>query len=130
MPEIPEIIRLSLQTGEWVSSIFQRCLLSHPYKPKFPKYLRFHCQNQTFHLKALPFGLSTTPMKFTMVVKEVNLLAQDNYIRILQYRDDWLIQTKYKKTLSPAYLVPPCPLSVARLDCKPTKFGPRNPAVR
>ena len=38
------------------------------------KYLRFHVQDQTYQFP-LPFGLSTAPMEFTVVAKEVKLMA-------------------------------------------------------
>ena len=42
---------------------------------------------------AVPFGLSTAPMEFTMVVKEVKLMAQNKGIRIHQYLNDWLVRS-------------------------------------
>ena len=54
---------------------FQRCIL--PYT---------HSQS------ALPFGLSTAPMEFTVVAKEVKLMALQKGIRIHQYLDDWLVR--------------------------------------
>ena len=56
------------------------------------KFLRFHFQDKTYRFKVLPFGLSTAPIKFTCVVKEVKLMAQVRGIRIHQYLDDWLIR--------------------------------------
>ena len=37
-----------------------------------------------FHVQALPFGLTIAPMEFTVVVKEVTLLALQKGIRIHQ----------------------------------------------
>ena len=39
------------------------------------KYMRFHIQGQPYQFKALPFGLSKAPMEFTVVAKEVKLMA-------------------------------------------------------
>ena len=33
--------------------------------------MRFHIQCRSYQFKALPFGLSTAPMEFTVVAKEV-----------------------------------------------------------
>ena len=83
--ETPETIRISLQQGEWVSSLdFSDAYFHIPNHIGSRKYLRFHFQNQSFQFRALPFGLSTAPMEFTYVVKEVKLMAQSRGIRIHQ----------------------------------------------
>ena len=46
------------------------------------KYIRFHVQGQTYQFKALPFGLSTASIEFTIVAKEVTLVALQVDIRI------------------------------------------------
>ena len=91
--ETPETIRTSLQQGEWVSSIdFSDAYFHIPIHFTSRKFLRFHFQNQSYQFRALPFGLSTAPMEFTAVVKEVKLMAQSQGIRIHQYLDDCLIR--------------------------------------
>ena len=91
--ETPETIRTSLQQGEWVSSLdFSDAYFHIPIHFTSRKFLRFHFQNQSYQFRALPFGLSTAPMEFTAVVKEVKLMAQSQGIRIHQYLDDWLIR--------------------------------------
>ena len=69
---------------------FQGCLLCIPIQEQSRKYLRFHVQGRTYQFKALPFGLSTAPLEFTVVAKEVKLMAIHKGIRIHQYLDDWL----------------------------------------
>ena len=39
--------------------------------------MHFHIQGQSYQFKALPFGLSTAPMEFTVVVKEAQ--RQERY---------------------------------------------------
>ena len=91
--ETPETIRTSLQQGEWVTSIdFKDAYFHIPIQEQSRKYLRFHIQGQTYQFKALPFGLSTVPLEFTVVAKEVKLMAIHNSIRIHQYLDDWLVR--------------------------------------
>ena len=91
--ETPETIRLSLQQGEWVTSLdFSDAYFHIPINHRSRKYLRFHLKGQTFQFAALPFGLSTAPLEFTKVVKEVKLMAQSRGIRIHQYLDDWLLR--------------------------------------
>ena len=90
--ETPETIRTSLQQGEWVTSIdFKDAYFHIPIQEQSRKYLRFHVQGRTYQFKALPFGLSTAPLEFTVIVKEVKLMAIHKGIRIHQYLDDWLV---------------------------------------
>ena len=91
--ETPETVRTSLQTGEWVTSIdFKDAYFHIPIQEHSRKYLRFHVQGQTYQFKALPFGLSTAPLEFTVIAKEVKLMATHKGIRIHQYLDDWLVR--------------------------------------
>ena len=93
--ETPETIRTSLQQGEWVTSIdFKDAYFHSPIQEQSRKYLRFHVQGQTYQFKALPFGMSTAPMEFAVVVKEVKLMAIHKGIRIHQYIDDWLVRAR------------------------------------
>ena len=91
--ETPETIRTSLQQGEWVTSIdFKDAYFHIPIQEQSRKYLRFHVQGQTYQFKVLHFGLSTTPLQFTVVAKEVKLMAIHNGIRIHQLLNDWLVR--------------------------------------
>ena len=60
--------------------------------------MHFHLQCQSYQFKALPFGLSTAPMEFTVVAKEVKFLALQKGIRIHQYLDDWLVRARSHQT--------------------------------
>ena len=60
--------------------------------------MHFHLQGRSYQFKALPFGLSTAPMEFTVVGKEVKLMALERGIRIHQYLDDWLVRASSHKT--------------------------------
>ena len=97
--ETPETIRLSLQQGEWVTSLdFSDAYFHVPISQRSRKYLRFHLNSQTYQFTALPFGLSMAPLEFTKVVKEVKLMAQSQGIRIHQYLDDWLVRAPCQET--------------------------------
>ena len=97
--ETPETIRTSLQQEEWVTSLdFSDAYFHIPIHYTSRKFLRFHFQNQSYQFRALPFGLSTAPMEFTGVVKEVKLMAQSQGIRIHKYLDDWLIRAPTKES--------------------------------
>ena len=81
--ETPETIRASLQAGEWVTSIdFKDAYFHIPIHSQSRKYMRFYIQGRSYQFKALPFGLSTAPMEFTVVAKEVKLMALQRGIRI------------------------------------------------
>ena len=83
--ETPETIRTSLQVGEWITFIdFKDTYFHIPIYSQSRKYMRFHLQGWSYPFKALPFGLSTAPMEFTMVAKEVKPMALQRGIRIHQ----------------------------------------------
>ena len=89
--ETPETIRISLQQGEWVTSLdFSDAYFHIPVHNRSRKFLRFHFQNQTYQFRGLPFGLSTAPM--------VKLMAQSRGIRIHQYLDDSLIRAPTRES--------------------------------
>ena len=93
--ETPESIRTSLIPGEWVSSIdLSDAYLHIPIHPSSRKYLRFCYKAQVFQFTSLPFGLATAPQVFTMIVKEVKLMALSSGLRIHQYLEDWLIRSQ------------------------------------
>ena len=93
--ETLETIRTSLQQGECVTSIdFKDTYFHIPIQEQSRKYLRFFTQGRTYQFKALPFGLSTAPLEFTVVVNEVKLMAMHKGIRIHQYLDDWLVRAR------------------------------------
>ena len=97
--ETPEIIRTSLQAGEWVTSIdFKDAYFHIPIHSQSRKNMHFHLQGQTYQFKKLPFGLSTAPMVFTVVVKEVKFLALQKGIMFYQYLDDWLVRARSHQT--------------------------------
>ena len=81
--ETPETIRTSLQAGEWVTSIdFKDAYFHIPIHSQSRKYMHFHLQGRSYQFKALPIGLSTAPMEFTVVAKEVKLMALQRGIRM------------------------------------------------
>ena len=83
--------KFKMETPE-TSIDFKDAYFHIPIQERSRKYLRFYIQGQTYQFKALPFGLSTAPMEFTVVAKEVKLMAIHKGIRIHQYLDDWLVR--------------------------------------
>ena len=87
----------NLPTGRGVGHI-HRLQRRIPIHSQSRKYMRFHLQGRSYQFKALPFGLSTAPMEFTVVAKEVKLMALQKGIRIHQYLDDWLVRASTHDT--------------------------------
>ena len=86
----------SLQAGEWVTSIdFKNAYFHIPIHSQSRKYMHFHVHCWSYQFKALPFGLSTAPMGFTVVTKEVKLMALQRGIRIHQYLDNCLVSLSH-----------------------------------
>ena len=86
----PVSIRATLTRGEWVPSIdLSDASLHISIHPSSRKFLRFIHQAVVYQFTSLPFGLATAPQVFTMIVKEVKLLALSRGIRLQQYLDNW-----------------------------------------
>ena len=125
--ETPETIRISLQQGEWVTSLdFSDAYFHIPVHMQSRKYLRFHFQNQSYQFKALPFGLSTAPMEFTFVVKEAQFNGS-----IPRYKDPpvprrLVDSSPYQRILPPGHSIPPRPLPGVGLDNQCTKVRTRT----
>ena len=93
--ETPESIRASLIPGEWVSLLdLSDAYLHIPIHPNSRKHLRFCHMSQVFQFTSLAFRLATAPQVFTMLVKEVKLMAITRGIRLHQYLYDWLIRSQ------------------------------------
>ena len=90
-PNLSETIRTSVQQGEWVTSIDFKDAYFHI--PSIYLY-KNHIQGRAYQFNALPFGLFTAPMEFTVIPKEVKLMAIHKDLRIHQYLDDWLVRAR------------------------------------
>ena len=93
--ETLESIRTSPIPGEWVSSIdLSDAYLHIPIHRNSRKYLRFCHRSQVFQFTSLPFRLATAPQVFTVILKEVKLMALSRGLKLHQYLDDWLIRSQ------------------------------------
>ena len=90
--ETPEALRTFLQARERVTSIDFKTHTSDTNSQSVQEVLAFPTPGSGLPGQTLPFGLSTTPMEFTVVAKEVKLMALQRGIRIHQYLDDWLVR--------------------------------------
>ena len=66
----------------------------------------------------IPFRLATAPQVFTMIVKEVKLMALTRGIRLHQYLDDWLIRAQSQEEAQVNTQTVEEPDSVLRVDNK------------
>ena len=93
--ETLESIRTSMIPGKRVSLIdLSDAYLHIPIHPNSRKYLRFCHRSQVFQFTSLPFGLDTAPQVFTMISKEVKLMALMRGLRLHQNLDNWLIRSQ------------------------------------
>ena len=77
---------------------FQRSILPHTNSQSVQEVHALLPPGSVLPVQALPFGLSTAPMEFTVVAKEVKLVAFQKGIRIHQYLDDWLVRASTHHT--------------------------------
>ena len=82
---------ISIDSGEWVISIdLSDTYLRIPIHPNSRKYLRFCYRFHVIQFTSLPFDLATAPQGFTIILKEVKLMALTRELRLHQYLDNWL----------------------------------------
>ena len=82
-----------METRETIRT-FQGCLLPYTHIGIVQEVYEISHQRQVISFKALPFRLPTAPMEFTVMAKEVKLMAIRKGIRIHQYLDDWLVRAR------------------------------------
>ena len=70
------------------------CLPTHPHPPKLKEIPKVLLQVSGVPVHLPPIRTSHRPPVFTMIVKEVKLMALSRGLRIHQYLDDWLIRSQ------------------------------------
>ena len=71
-----------------------RCLPSHPHPPKLKEVPKVLLQVSSVSVHFSSLRTSHRPQVFTMIVKEVKLMALSKGIRLHQYLNDWLIRAQ------------------------------------
>ena len=69
-------------------------LPSHPHLPTLKEIPKILPQVSGVPVHIPPIGLATAPQVFTMIVKEVKLMALNRGLRLHQYLDDRLIRSQ------------------------------------
>ncbi len=89
-------VAAAVRPGDWTTSIDLADAFFHvPILPSFRKYLRLVVNGRVYQFKALPFGLSTSPLVFTKVAPMAAFLRSQG-ILFHQYLDDFLIRSQDK----------------------------------
>ena len=103
-----------METGERVNiHNFKDAYFHIPINLLSRKYLRFHVHGQSYQFKALPLGLFTAPMEFTMTVMEVKQMCKNP-----QAHRCLVGQKHILSNLSPSYTDTGSNVSRIRLDSK------------
>ena len=69
-------------------------LPTHPHTPKLKEIPKVLLQGSGVPVHLPPIQTSHSPQVFTMIIKEVKLMALSRGLRIQQYLDDWLIRSQ------------------------------------
>jgi hypothetical protein len=65
--EMTRLIAMAMQPGDWAVSMDLKDAYFHiPIHPDYQKYLRFQFEGQIYQFQALPFGLASAPLIFTI----------------------------------------------------------------
>ena len=86
-------IAAAVQPGDWATSLDLTDAYFHvPIAFWFRKYLRIVVEGSVYQYKALPFGLSTSPLVFTKMLEPVAVFLHSRGIIFHRYLDDFLIR--------------------------------------
>lgn len=92
--ETADSIRSAIQPGEWITSIDISDAYFHiPLAPAVRHYFRFVVSDRVYQFRALPFGLSSAPREFTLVLRPVLQRLRQMGIRVHAYLDDWVVRS-------------------------------------
>ncbi len=93
-------IRDAIRPGDWAVSIdLQDAYLHVPIRRSSRKFLRFVSEGKCYQFMVLPFGLSTAPRVFTILMEAVAAAARRMGVSLLQYLDDWLLVNQSRHLL-------------------------------
>ena len=86
--------------NDWAFSLdLTDAYLHVPIHPRSRKYLRFTLKGRVFHFRALPFGLSTSPYIFTLLMTVIVTYLRRRAIILHPYLDDWLSRNQSRLIL-------------------------------
>ena len=92
-------VKDAIQLNNWAFSLDMTDAYLHvPIHPRSRKYLRFTLGGRVYQFKALPFGVSTSPFVFTLLMKVIAFLRK-RAITLHPYLDDWLSRNQNRQRL-------------------------------
>ena len=93
-------VRNAIRQNDWAFSLDLTDTYLHvPIHPRSRKYLRFTLKGRVFHFRALPFGLSTSPYIFTLLMTVIATYLRRRAIILHPYLDDWLSRNQSRLIL-------------------------------
>ena len=93
-------VRNAIRQNDWAFSLdLTDAYLHVPIHPRSRKYLRFTLKGRVFHFRALPFGLSTSPYIFTLLMTVIATYLRRRAIILHPYLDDWLSRNQSRLIL-------------------------------
>jgi hypothetical protein len=106
METLASVMRCPIK-NKWAASLDLKDAYLHvPIHRHDQRWLRFQILGQTYQFRCLPFGLSTAPRVFTLVVRAVAAYLRRRGMNLCMYLDDWLIYGEtYQSTLNQISLV-------------------------
>lgn len=85
-------VRSALHKGLWAASVdLKDAYFQVPIHPAARKFFRVAWGGKVYQFKALPFGLSTAPWLFTLIVKPLVAHMHALGFQMFAYLDDWLV---------------------------------------
>ena len=93
-------VKDAIQLNDWAFSLdLTDAYLHVPIHPRSCKYLRFTLGGQVYQFKALPFGLSTSPFVFTLLMKVIATFLRKRAITLHPYLEDWFTRNQNRQRL-------------------------------
>ena len=91
-------VRNAIRLNDWAFSLdLTDAYLHVQIHPRSRKYLRFTLNGRVYHFKALPFGLSTSPFVFTLLMTVIATHLRKRAIIMHPYLDHWLSRNRIVK---------------------------------
>ena len=88
-------VAASVQPKDWGTSLDLKDAYFHvPIALAFRKYLRIVVNGKAYQYKALPFGLSTSPLVFSKMLEPLAVHLHSRGIILHRYLDDFLIRSQ------------------------------------
>ena len=93
-------VKDAVQLNDWAFSLdLTDAYLLIPIHYRSRKFLRFTLRGRVYQFKALPFGLSTSPIVFTRLMEVIATFLRRRAITLHPYLDDWLARNQNRRRL-------------------------------